>query len=136
MLILYISQIPVPGYFQRDILDIRKAVTTLVACQQQVGSRIERDLGLAIDRWIVQSKPMVSTSAAAPRSNHGKRQFLNVHAQLHALNLSPFQGRQHCGIDVSYLSFDSALHVISSGILLLRSDGPIFLHLTKFIGQS
>lgn len=45
---------------------------------------------------------MNSTSTAAPRSNPGKRQSLNVHAQLHALNLSPFEGRQHCGIDVSW----------------------------------
>lgn len=55
---------------------------------------------------------MLSTATRPPRSDPGKRQSLNVPSQLRALSLLPFEGRQHCGIDVS-LSFWVVWHVMA-----------------------
>ncbi|KAI0736879.1 ribonuclease H-like domain-containing protein [Fomitopsis betulina] len=77
----FISKIPIPAWILGDVLDVRKTVHIL--------------LDAAPDKC--------STSTEQARRQHAfstpPRMALTIPRQLAALGLSPFQGRQHSGID-------------------------------------
>ncbi|KAL4251632.1 3'-5' Exoribonuclease [Abortiporus biennis] len=72
----FISKIQIPIWLSGDVMDVRR----LVARWQ--------------DKHDPHRKPKVQSSFAQPQGT-----FLPITRQLHLLGLSPFEGRQHCGID-------------------------------------
>ncbi|GLB35330.1 putative exonuclease [Lyophyllum shimeji] len=72
----FISKIPMPGWIQGDVLDVRTAVLDWLHSQEP------------------PKAPIAGKAFEVPR-----RRSLNIPAQLKALGLPRFEGRQHSGID-------------------------------------
>ncbi|KAF9448333.1 hypothetical protein P691DRAFT_729758 [Macrolepiota fuliginosa MF-IS2] len=75
----FISKIPVPEWLTGDVLDVRMAVMQWLSTQPSHPT----------------NNPSTNTRTFFPPV----RRSLNIPAQLNALGLPTFQGRQHCGID-------------------------------------
>ncbi|KAF8061507.1 ribonuclease H-like domain-containing protein [Lyophyllum atratum] len=74
----FISKVPMPGWIQGDVLDVRTSVLD----------------------WLHSREPPKNTPAAKVWDGP-RRRTLNISAQLKALGLPSFEGRQHSGIDDS-----------------------------------
>ncbi|KAF8162991.1 ribonuclease H-like domain-containing protein [Crassisporium funariophilum] len=75
----FISQVEMPEWVQGDVLDVRSAVL----------------------RWMSSQATLATGSATTGTLKGANRRSLNIPAQLKALGLPEFEGRQHSGIDVS-----------------------------------
>ncbi|PFH52372.1 hypothetical protein AMATHDRAFT_74169 [Amanita thiersii Skay4041] len=73
----FISKIVMPEWLQGDVLDIR----------------------MAVNNWLNYRTSRTTQSYGRLPTSGITRRSLNISAQLKALGLSEFQGRQHCGID-------------------------------------
>jgi hypothetical protein len=79
----------VPWYFQSDVLDVRKAVASYTQAEAANGASTAG-----------ANQRISSTAACAPSKKKYSSKYMNISAQLRAMGLEEFQGRQHCGIDV------------------------------------
>ncbi|PPQ68968.1 hypothetical protein CVT24_000357 [Panaeolus cyanescens] len=74
----FISQVEMPLWVQGDVLDVRSTVL----------------------QWMcAQADPPTTPLSGTPPSIAATRRALNIAAQLQVLDLPPFEGRQHSGID-------------------------------------
>ncbi|KAE9406420.1 hypothetical protein BT96DRAFT_1014920 [Gymnopus androsaceus JB14] len=73
----FINQIPIPAWLRGDVIDINSMVTDWSIMQNNRGRKMRAKLA----------------------RNHPHRPRLNIRSQLRVLGLSPFEGREHSGID-------------------------------------
>ena len=86
-----------PSWLKGDVLDVRKVVSVWAAMNrasdsQQINTKVCPEL-------LFDDRLSFSSYWQFPTSYHFRS--LNITHQLRALRLGPFQGRLHCGIDVS-----------------------------------
>ncbi|KAK7693238.1 hypothetical protein QCA50_002804 [Cerrena zonata] len=92
----FISKIPIPTWLSGDVIDVRRVVSRWQEKHDPPAKRPKvRNLNpIRVSDTNVQ----VPLQSAFPQP---QGTYLPIPRQLHLLSLSPFEGRQHCGLDVS-----------------------------------
>ncbi|KAF8630061.1 hypothetical protein AX15_003121 [Amanita polypyramis BW_CC] len=94
----FISKISIPEWLQGDLLDVR----------------------MAVNDWLDYrtNNSTLNAKGSVRRTRKGTRYSLNIPAQLKALGLPEFEGRQHCGIDDCYNISKIMIELARRGISL------------------
>jgi 3'-5' exoribonuclease 1 len=84
-----------PPWLMGDVVDVRKVVSTWAEFNRAQTPRVCEEMLLSLLPHRIAELP-----SSQPKHTFPRRISPNIESQLRFLDLAPFEGRQHCGLDV------------------------------------